>query len=150
MSLKTAYSDTIRQIYGYCHLLLKSRQPCPTMHHQLDDAQARSHGRGGGGGHGRHLPPKNFQDRLNFFRPLPRTSINYMYVPPPPPPTSNSGYGSDGARDDASVHEPELDILHAFTERWRNRKNITAVVAMTVKYPAVNILNAHNTLKSPC
>ena len=34
---------------------------------------------GGGGGRA----PKHFQDRLNFFRPLPRTSIDYMYVPPP-------------------------------------------------------------------
>ena len=34
--------------------------------------QARSHG------------PQHFQDRLKFFRPLSRTSINYMFVPPPP------------------------------------------------------------------
>ena len=45
--------------------------------------QARSH-KGGGGGGARAPPPQNFQDRLNFCRPLPRTSIDYMYVPPPP------------------------------------------------------------------
>ena len=89
MFLKTVYSDTIRQIYGYCHLLLMSRKPCPTMHHQRHDA-----------------------------------------------------------RDDDSVHEPEIHLLYAITERWRNLKNITAVVALLVKYTAFNILNAPNSLKT--
>ena len=36
-------------------------------------------------GGGRHMPSKNFQDRLSFFRPFLFTSIDYMYVPPLPP-----------------------------------------------------------------
>ena len=56
-------------------------------------------------------PQTNFQDRLNFFRPLFFTSIDYMYVPPQ---TLNSGYvpvHDDDDYFDLIVHQP---YMHCF------------------------------------
>ena len=69
---------------SYQKLLLASNCSCLCI-------RIHRHVAAGGGGGGARAPPFFFQDRLNVFRPLPKTSINVCA--PPPPPTSNSGYG---------------------------------------------------------
>ena len=94
--------------------------------------QARSHSGTGGGG---ARAPQNVQDRLNCLRPLPRTSIDYMYVPPP---QKKKKHNNNNKQTNKQTHQTKQTNIKLWLRAW-----LLAVDILDPTAAAANVTEAH-------